>query len=67
MRTFGLCLLLLAASACGTTPKLPAVNEFCVKTGAVPASLADLAAERGSDDDVAYILGLIESRKLAGC
>lgn len=43
------------------------MNEFCVKTGAVPASLADLVSERGSDEDVAYVLGLIESRKLAGC
>ncbi len=43
------------------------MNEFCVKTGAVPASLADLVSERGSDDDVAWLLGIIESRKAAGC
>lgn len=63
MKKFGLCLLLLAASACATTPRPPAVNEFCVKTGKVPASLADLAAGQGSDEDVSYVLGIIENRR----
>jgi hypothetical protein len=38
-----------------------------LKTGAVPKALADLVSRQGSDDDVAYLLGIIENRKAAGC
>ena len=63
MRRSALCLLLLAVSACATTRPAPTLNEFCVKTGRVPASLAELVAASGSDDDVTYVLGLIENRR----
>lgn len=67
MRRLGLCLLLLAASACANTPKLPEINEFCLRTDRVTAEQAERAAETGTDEEVSYLLGIIENRKSAGC
>lgn len=63
MKAYALCLLLLVVSACAATQPALAVNEFCVKTGRVPATLAELVAASGSDEDVTYVLALIENRR----
>lgn len=46
---------------------LPAVNEFCVRTDPVSAEQAERVAATGTDEEVAYLLGIIEQRKAAGC
>jgi hypothetical protein len=43
------------------------VNEFCLRTDKVTAEQAERAAESGTDEEVTYLLGIIENRKAAHC